>query len=55
MTNDLPMFARAGLSVAMGQAPANVQASADATAASNEENGVADAIVRFIHPRIARR
>jgi hydroxymethylpyrimidine pyrophosphatase-like HAD family hydrolase len=55
MANDLPMFARAGLSVAMGQAPANVQAAASATAASNEEDGVADAIARFIRQRISRR
>jgi Cof subfamily protein (haloacid dehalogenase superfamily) len=54
MPNDLPMFARAGLSVAMGQAPADVQAGADATAASNEEDGVADAIFRFVRPKIAR-
>jgi Cof subfamily protein (haloacid dehalogenase superfamily) len=55
MTNDLPMFARAGLSVAMGQAPANVRAAANATAATNEEAGVADAIVRFVRPRISRQ
>jgi Cof subfamily protein (haloacid dehalogenase superfamily) len=54
MTNDVPMFARAGLSVAMGQAPANVRAAANATAATNEEAGVADAIARFIRPRIPR-
>jgi hydroxymethylpyrimidine pyrophosphatase-like HAD family hydrolase len=51
MPNDLPMFARAGLSVAMGQAPADVQAAADATAATNEQDGVADAIMRFVRPR----
>jgi Cof subfamily protein (haloacid dehalogenase superfamily) len=55
MANDLPMFARAGSSVAMGQAPANVRAAATATAASNEEDGVAEAIVRFIRPRIGQR
>lgn len=53
MANDLPMFARAGLAVAMGQAPACVLAAASATAATNEENGVADAVRRFIRPRIA--
>ncbi len=52
MTNDLPMFARAGLSVAMGQAPADVRAAADITAETNERDGVADAIVRFVRPRI---
>ena len=35
MTNDLRMFTRAGLSVAMGQAPASVRAAATATAASS--------------------
>ena len=55
MANDLPMFARAGLSVAMGQAPACVQAAANATAATNEEAGVSDAIVRFVGPRISRQ
>lgn len=53
MPNDLPMFARAGLSVAMGQAPACVRAAANATAATNEEGGVADAILRFVRPNIA--
>lgn len=50
MTNDLPMFARAGLSVAMGQAPFDVQTAADAIAATSEEDGVADAIMRFVRP-----
>ena len=54
MTNDLPMFARAGLSVAMGQAPASVRAAATATATTNEKAGVAEAIVRFVGPRIPR-
>lgn len=52
MTNDLPMFARAGLSVAMGQSPSCVRAAAVATARTNEEDGVADAIRRFIRPRL---
>ena len=55
MPNDLPMFARAGLSVALGQAPACVRAAASATAATNEQDGVADAIARFIRPRIPHR
>jgi hydroxymethylpyrimidine pyrophosphatase-like HAD family hydrolase len=53
MPNDLPMFARAGLSVALGQAPGCVRAAASATAATNEQDGVADAILRFIRPRIS--
>ena len=54
MANDLPMFARAGYSVAMGQAPACVRAAANATATTNDEGGVAEAFDRFIRPRIAR-
>lgn len=50
--NDLPMFARAGFAVAMGQASGDVQAKADAVAASNDEDGVADAIVRLLLPRV---
>ena len=53
MANDLPMFARAGYSVAMGQAPACVRAAANATATSNDQGGVAEAIDRFIRTRIA--
>jgi len=48
MPNDLPMFARAGLSIAMGQAPEAVRAAADWITASNEEDGVAGAIDRLI-------
>jgi 3-deoxy-D-manno-octulosonate 8-phosphate phosphatase KdsC-like HAD superfamily phosphatase len=55
MANDLPMFARAGFTVAMGQAPPHVRTAATATAATNEKDGVADAIARFIRPRIAPR
>jgi Cof subfamily protein (haloacid dehalogenase superfamily) len=54
MTNDIPMFARAGLSVAMGQASDCVRRAADATAATNNEAGVAEAIARFVRPRIRR-
>jgi Cof subfamily protein (haloacid dehalogenase superfamily) len=50
--NDLPMFARAGFSVAMGQAGAHVRAAADAVARSNDEDGVADAIDRLLLPRL---
>ena len=48
MPNDLPMFARAGLSIAMGQASEAVRAAADWVTASNEEEGVARAIDRLI-------
>jgi Cof subfamily protein (haloacid dehalogenase superfamily) len=51
MPNDLPMFARAGLSIAMGQAPDVVRAAADWTTTSNEEDGVAHALERLIGER----
>ncbi len=51
--NDLPMFARAGLSVVMGQAPDEVKARATHVAKSNDEDGVADAIARFVLPACA--
>lgn len=46
--NDLPMFARAGLAIAMGQAPAEVRAQARYTTASNEDDGVAHAIDEIV-------
>lgn len=48
MPNDLPMFAQAGLSIAMGQAPEAVRAAADFVTSSNEEDGVAAAIDRYV-------
>lgn len=50
--NDIAMFRRADLAIAMGQARPAVQEAAHEVAASNEEAGVADAIARFILPRI---
>jgi len=50
MANDVPMFARAGLSIAMGQAPEAVRAAADRVTLSNEEDGVAHAIDTIILP-----
>jgi Cof subfamily protein (haloacid dehalogenase superfamily) len=51
--NDLPMFARAGLSVAMGQAKPWVKTAATfATDAIMDDAGVAEAIERYILPRI---
>jgi Cof subfamily protein (haloacid dehalogenase superfamily) len=52
MFNDLPMFGRAGLAVAMGQAPDAVKAEADFVSSSNEEDGVAHAIDAFILPKV---
>ena len=51
MRNDLPMFERAGLSIAMGQAPEAVRAAADWTTGSNEEDGVSQAIDRLLGER----
>lgn len=48
MPNDLPMFARAGLAVAMGQAPEAVRTAAHWTTGTNEDAGVAQAIDRII-------
>ncbi len=50
--NDMPMFARAGLSIAMGQAPEDVQAAADLLSRSNDEDGVAHAIDEILLPRL---
>ena len=53
--NDVAMFRRAGLAIAMGQAKPAVQAAAHFIAASSEDAGVADAIRRFVLPRIAKK
>ncbi|WP_122315401.1 HAD family hydrolase [Pseudomonas cichorii] len=49
--NDVAMFQRAGLSIAMGQADASVQGQADHVTESNLQDGVALAIDRYILPR----
>jgi Cof subfamily protein (haloacid dehalogenase superfamily) len=46
--NDLSMFAVAGLSVAMGQAPAEVRAQAKQITADNDHDGCAQAIWRYV-------
>lgn len=50
MPNDLPMFARAGIGIAMGQAPPEVKAKARYTSTSNDEDGVAHAIDTILLP-----
>lgn len=50
MNNDLPMFARAGFAIAMGQAPDEVKAHADAVSTSNDDDGVAHAIDTVLLP-----
>ena len=42
------MIEYAGLGVAMGNAPAAIKALADVTTTSNEEDGVATAIKRYV-------
>lgn len=54
MPNDIPMLKRAGLAIAMGQAPAAVKAEADWISATNDEDGVAKAIERVLLPEVAR-
>jgi Cof subfamily protein (haloacid dehalogenase superfamily) len=54
MPNDIPMLKRAGMAIAMGQAPAAVKAAADWVSASNEEDGVATAIERILLPEVAK-
>jgi Cof subfamily protein (haloacid dehalogenase superfamily) len=46
--NDIAMFERSGLSIAMGNASSEVQQAADLVTDSNEEEGFANAIERFI-------
>jgi hydroxymethylpyrimidine pyrophosphatase-like HAD family hydrolase len=48
MPKDVQMFARSGLSVAMGDASPGVRRAARRIATSNEEEGSADAVSRFI-------
>jgi Cof subfamily protein (haloacid dehalogenase superfamily) len=48
MDNDLEMFGKAGFSIAMGNATSEVKAAASATTGSNDEDGWADAIERYV-------
>ena len=54
MSNDLPMFEVGGLAVAMGNATAEVKASAHFITASNAEDGFAHAVTEYILPRAPR-
>ena len=49
--NDVPMFRASGLPVAMGNASGRVRAEARCVTASNNEDGVAQAVYRLILPR----
>jgi Cof subfamily protein (haloacid dehalogenase superfamily) len=55
MPNDVPMLKRAGVAIAMGQAPANVKAEAGWVSASNDEDGVAKAIDRILLPAVEQQ
>lgn len=46
--NDLAMIREAGVGIAMGNAQETVKQAADAVVATNEEDGVAEAIRRFV-------
>jgi Cof subfamily protein (haloacid dehalogenase superfamily) len=48
MPNDVLMFRQSGLSIAMGNASAEVQAEADLATDSNNDEGFANAVERFI-------
>ena len=50
--NDLPMLERAGLAIAMGNAPENVQAAAAHVTTANTADGVAHAIDTLILPAL---
>jgi hydroxymethylpyrimidine pyrophosphatase-like HAD family hydrolase len=50
MPNDVLMFAHSGLSIAMGNASPDVQGSARRVTTSNEDEGFANAVDRFILP-----
>jgi Cof subfamily protein (haloacid dehalogenase superfamily) len=53
MPNDVLMFRKSGLSIAMGNASKEVQAQADLVTDSYNDEGFAKAIERFILPRIS--
>ena len=48
--NDVLMFAPSGLSIAMGNADPEVQRAATHVTATNDQDGFADAVERFILP-----
>ena len=54
MHNDLPMFDVATYKIAMGNAPADMQARADYVSASNQDSGWAQAVEDFILPHNAK-
>ena len=53
MPNDVMMFEKSGLSIAMGNASPEVQAQANFVTSSNEEDGFANAMEKFVLPAAA--
>jgi len=51
MDNDVPMFHQSGFSIAMGNGSAAARQSASVTTGSNDADGFAEAVERFILPR----
>ena len=54
MPNDVLMFARSGLSIAMGQSGREVHRAARRVTGSNDEDGFAEAVERFVLPATDR-
>jgi hypothetical protein len=54
MPNDILMFAHSGLSIAMGNADPQVKKAARRVTASNEDEGFAKAVERFVLPAATR-
>jgi Cof subfamily protein (haloacid dehalogenase superfamily) len=51
--NDVPMFVRSGMSIAMGNAPGDVRAQATHVAPSHQDEGFAKAVERYVLPAVA--
>jgi hydroxymethylpyrimidine pyrophosphatase-like HAD family hydrolase len=50
MPNDVLMFSPSGISIAMGNASPEVQRAARRVTASNQDEGFADAVERYVLP-----
>jgi hypothetical protein len=51
MSNDITMFRKSGVSIAMGNAEPEVQNAATYVTSSNEKEGFAEAVDKFILPQ----
>jgi len=54
MPNDVLMFANSGLSIAMGNASIDVQRTARRVTTTNQDEGFANAVYRFVLPNLGR-